>query len=720
VPAQPVAATLPSESERAARDPWPHTGRLLPWLVALLITALCLLPIDSSTLGVSLPVDPKVDRVLLGVIGAYWILAVWAGGSLAPSMPRMQLLGVALWAWVLVAFLSIIAALPTLVINNEPELTIKRMLLLFAYVTFFLLVVSSIRPSEVRPLISLWIGVAGVLAVGALYSFWTGADPFRDITRSLLGSAFYVGGVGPTASAGGARSVTGPALHPLALTTMLVMPMPFVLQRAWAETRPDRKGGYWALLLLLAVASVTTGRKSSIVVPVVMGAVMFAYRPRRVLRLWPALLGFVVVAQVIAPGALTTIVARADPNNPVASQSTKDRIDDWGGSMPDLLAHPWLGKGYGSNDPGTYRVLDNQWLSSAIETGFLGVLALLALLLAAFVFAHRLARTSSDPDVRGQGVAAASAIVAFAVSMALYDALGFVQGVYLVFWVTALTVVLKRGEEERLAAFGAAPVVATHRWVMSWRRLLANRAKWRWIGVPVAIVFSLFSVFSVSTTAPFVSLRSFQSHTASTTLTIDTRPSATIDSEAYLDGVLTDARIVERIAWSPATLRRIAERLNIPPNDLLGTATPGVREQLPERGFGSREQRSYTVVRQGSPYEVSLDPFVRDPLLRATVRGPSTKAAQAVMDALPDAVNAQLDALAGAPTYRRRLSVEDLPGSYLAVRGPSVGLVFGVSAVVYYFFWLALGGVLRANLSPLIVPARVEPQRLGQRTAEVV
>jgi O-Antigen ligase len=720
MPVQSVAAPGSGGSEGAARDRWPHTGRLLPWLVALLLTAICLLPIDSSTLGVSLPVDPKVDRVLLGVIGGYWMLAIWAGGAMAPTMPRMAVFGVALLAWVLVAFLSIVAALPTLVINNELALTIKRMLLLFAYVSFFLLVASSIRPSEVRSLISLWIGAGGVLAVGALYSFWSGSDPFRDITRSLLGGAFLVGAGGPVSSAGGAPSVMGPTLHPLALTTMLVMPMPFVLQRAWAEPRPDRQAGYWALLLLFAVASVTTGRKSSIVVPLVMGAVMLAYRPRRVLRLWPALLGFVALAQVVAPGALTTIVARADPNNTAASQSTKDRIDDWGGSVPDLLAHPWLGKGYGSNDPGTYRVLDNQWLSSAVETGLLGVLAQLALLVAAFAFAHRLARSSSDPDVRGQGVAAASAIVAFAVSMALYDALGFVQGVYLVFWVTALTVVLKRGEDERLAASGAVPAPPTRRWAAPWRRLIADRAKWRRLGVPVAIVLGLCSVLSISTTAPFVRLRSFQSHTASTTLTIDTRPSATIDSEAYLGGVLTDARIVERIAWSPATLRRIAGRLNIPPNDLLGTATPGVREQLSERGFGSREQRSYAVVRQGSPYEVSLDPFVSDPLLRATVRGPSTQAAEAVMNALPDAVNAQLDALAGAPTYRRRLTVEDLPGSYLAVRGPSVGVVFGLSAVVYYLFWLALGGVLRANLAPLRSQARRASGAPQARAEEVV
>ena len=92
-------ATPPPPSRPPTRraDDWPHTTRVLPWMIAGFIAMLWLLPINAITVQASLPVDLKLDRLVLPVIVLTWLLSLAAEGrepragasprSTAPSPP---------------------------------------------------------------------------------------------------------------------------------------------------------------------------------------------------------------------------------------------------------------------------------------------------------------------------------------------------------------------------------------------------------------------------------------------------------------------------------------------------------------------------------------------------------------------------------------------------------------------------------------------------------
>lgn len=425
-------------------DDWPRTDRVMPWVVAAFLVALCLVPLDAAKIPVNLPFDSTFDRVALLVTATLWVLSHAAGAELRPRFPALRGVDLAMWFWVAVAFVSILINLSDLIANDELTLATKKFSLLLAYVGFFLIVVSVVRPTEVQPFITLWICVSCVTAVGAIWQYRTGANLFYDWTAKVLPSPFTVSAP-PTGAASGPVVVTGPALHSLALTTMLTLPLPFVVQRILAGTTRRQQIVYAFAALLLLAASVATARKSAVVIPIVLLGVLTLYRPRQMWRLAPLGVVFVLATQTLAPGALSSLRYRAFGNNPYQEQSTSDRTSDYAALVPDLVARPVLGKGWGTYDPDRYRILDNQWLLLAVETGVMGVLAFLGILSACWLMAHRLAlrqRAERAPPA----VAAAAGIVAFAVAAALYDVLSFVQPMYLLFFIVALTIIIAERE----------------------------------------------------------------------------------------------------------------------------------------------------------------------------------------------------------------------------------------------------------------------------------
>jgi O-antigen ligase len=143
---------------------------------------------------------------------------------------------------------------------------------------------------------------------------------------------------------------------------------------------------------------------------------------------------------VIAPGALGSIRNQLFTNQLQQSNSTTGRTQDYAAVRPDVEAHPTLGRGYGSYDPHKYRIIDNQYIGMAIETGFVGVGSYLLMLLAV-VLAARPALRSGDPRRAPPALAAACAAVAIGVAAALFDVFAYPQVPYVFLFVAGLAVV---------------------------------------------------------------------------------------------------------------------------------------------------------------------------------------------------------------------------------------------------------------------------------------
>jgi polysaccharide biosynthesis protein PslJ len=143
---------------------------------------------------------------------------------------------------------------------------------------------------------------------------------------------------------------------------------------------------------------------------------------------------------VISPGALGSLRNQLMPGRFDTSNSTTGRTADYAAVQPDLGTHPVFGRGYGSYDPHKYRLIDNQYLGLAIETGGIGLAAYL-LLLVAVIGVTWTARRSDDPARGPPALAASGAAVAMGVAAALFDVFAYPQVPYVFMFVAGLAAV---------------------------------------------------------------------------------------------------------------------------------------------------------------------------------------------------------------------------------------------------------------------------------------
>ena len=434
-PSAATARTLDADADGGA---WPHTTRVLPWLLAAFLVMLWLVPFDSASLPVHLPFESKLDRLVLVVIAFVWLAALLVGGRGMPRFRRSPL------NWAVGGFL--VAAVTSILVNasqlanlDELSLSVKKLALLLGYVLFYLLVTSILRPAEVRAFVTLTIGLACITAIGTIVQYRTGTNLFFSWGAKVLGPAGLTIDPPPAGDQFGRAAITGPTEHGLVDALMLTIAFALCLTRLTAPATRRRWLVGLAAVVILAGAFATQ-RKSALVVPVAVVAAMAAMRPREAVRLAPIGVVMLLAMPVIAPGALGSIRNQLFTNQLQQSNSTTGRTQDYAAVQPDLAAHPTFGRGYGSYDPHKYRIIDNQYIGLAIETGFVGVAAYLLLLLGV-VAAARPAMRSGDPERGPPAVAAACAAVGIGVAAALFDVFAYPQVPYLFLFVGALAVV---------------------------------------------------------------------------------------------------------------------------------------------------------------------------------------------------------------------------------------------------------------------------------------
>jgi hypothetical protein len=417
-------------------DDWPHTTRFLPWLIAAFLVMLWLIPFDAIDLRVNLPVDSKLDRVLLAALVVLWLATLAAGGRWAPT-PRRSMLNRAVLVFVAIAVLSILLNLDRIELLGEREVAVKKLLLLLSYVAFFFVVSSAVRVSELRNFGKLFLTLAALAAIGTLLEYRVGINVFYDWSAALLPDFFQVA-TDKVDPAFERANVTGPSGHGLAVATMLAIALPFAL--AWGmEARTSRERlFYYCVAALVFAGGIATVRKTAAIVPMAAIATLVVFRPRRMIRLAPLGLVLLVFVQAAAPGAAGAIKSQLESLD--SRQSTKGRTADYEAVVPDLRTHLIIGRGYGTYEHDKYRILDNEYLALMISVGIIGFAAFLAMMLGVVAVAARPIR-SGDP-VRGPpALGAAGAAMAFAAASGLYDVLAFPQAPYLFFFIAAMAVV---------------------------------------------------------------------------------------------------------------------------------------------------------------------------------------------------------------------------------------------------------------------------------------
>jgi len=459
-PAEPVVRALARPGDGRAGNDWPHTGRLLPWSFALFVALIWLVPFTQVQLDVPAPIDITLDRIVLPLVIVAWLIALLAGRDFAPRL-RLTWTHVALAGFVICAFLGVALSAGHLNQSGELDLALKKLPLLTSYVLLFVVAASGVRPSEVPAFLSYTLGLAVVCAVGLIWEYRFRTNLFHDLV-GLLPRPFEVEPYNDALDHLGRRVVRGPAEVGLEAVTMLALALPVALTRFVDSRGWQRRLLYGLAAGLLLAAMLATYRKSALLAPLAVFATLLALRPREVLRLAPLAIGLLALARILSPGAIGSTVNQFLRPDRVDVPTVSDRVADYDAVRPDLWTHFAFGRGFGSYDHETYRILDSEILHRLVEMGVLGLAAFLLIPIAVILAARR-ALADGDPSRASIALVGACAGACFLVVATLYDVLSFAHGVYAFLYIAGLVAVAQTAATPKVAVPAApAPVPYDH------------------------------------------------------------------------------------------------------------------------------------------------------------------------------------------------------------------------------------------------------------------
>jgi len=219
------------------------------------------------------------------------------------------------------------------------------------------------------------------------------------------------------------RRVAGTASHPIEFGVVLSMLFPIALHCALHET--ERRRLHWVIVVAIGAAIPTSISRSAMLGAGAAWLMLFlGWDRRQRLNALIATPIALVVMRMAIPGLLGTLKSlfTGIANDP----SYLGRTKDYEYVQRFIKDAPWLGRGWGTFIPDLYTTLDNQYLGQIVETGYLGLAALLLLLGSGVVLGWGVKRAAGgDDQQRSLGASlAASAVVPF-VTFITFDGLAF-------------------------------------------------------------------------------------------------------------------------------------------------------------------------------------------------------------------------------------------------------------------------------------------------------
>jgi O-antigen ligase len=119
--------------------------------------------------------------------------------------------------------------------------------------------------------------------------------------------------------------------------------------------------------------------------------------------------------------------------------TVSDRTSDYDAVRPDLWSHLALGRGFGSYDHNTYRILDSEILGRLVETGVLGLAAFLMIGLSVILVLRKTV-SARDPHFAPAALCGVAAAVVLLVLATLYDEMAVPHAPYVFLYLAGLAV----------------------------------------------------------------------------------------------------------------------------------------------------------------------------------------------------------------------------------------------------------------------------------------
>ena len=276
------------------------------------------------------------------------------------------------------------------------------------------------QADRLRTLLRRIVMLATAMAALGAIEFCTGVDLTKYIVLPGLSVHQQVTDL---VSRNGLVRVTATTGQPLEFNAVLAMSLPIAIHQARfapAALRVRR----WLQVALITAAVPMTGSRSAFFGLAVICIVLFpTWDHRDRLRACLAGLAAPALAWLVKPSLASSFTALFGQLG--TDRSSLSRADAYSEAVPYIAAHPWLGQGFQTFFPQTYFFVDNQYLTSLLETGVLGLLAMVACFATGWFTARSARATAADARTRDLGQCLAASIAVGAVCFASFDALSF-------------------------------------------------------------------------------------------------------------------------------------------------------------------------------------------------------------------------------------------------------------------------------------------------------
>lgn len=421
-----------------------------PNMIGTLVLVIWLVPIKLYALPIELPFNLEPYRLFLFALLVAWAIQIGLRrGRLEAAGrgdPILLLIGVAVVSTIL-NFESLRA--------TADESPVNPVLYFISFLLLFALVASTIeRLPHVDQVLRMLVVGGTIVALFAIYeartryNFFNYLDQFVPILDKQEREVVEL--------RGGQLRVYASAQHPIAMGVAVMMILPVAVYLAKRASTVARARLWVCAALVCAMAVVTTVSRTTVLMALAMGLVALRLRGAAIVRYWPTLLILPVAIHFVAPGALGGLYKSFFPKEGLigdvqgrAGESGSGRFADVVPGLRLWTEEPVVGHGPGSTimfqpeethlgpAPIAPVIFDNQYMSTLVQLGLLGLLGTFMLIWGSTLRLIRAARRSTGPP-SDLLTACAVACAGFGVAMFFFDAFAFAQATIVFVFIAAL------------------------------------------------------------------------------------------------------------------------------------------------------------------------------------------------------------------------------------------------------------------------------------------
>lgn len=370
------------------------------------------------------PLGGSASPAAMVALFCFWL---WCMGRLAPTLglaTGRQPIRTAMWVFTATIVASVAVAFARVLPPSEAKAPFRALTAAAAALGLALLTADGVPNRRRLDRLLRWL-VWGATFCGfvALLQFLFNIDLAMSLKPPGLGLLLDTAFV---QERNGLRRAAGTAAHPIELAVILTSLLPLALHYALR----DQKRGHlspvvrWLPTAVIALAVPTTLSRTAVVGLVVIAVWMLPVWSwtRRITALVVTGL-FIVAVQFLNAKVIETIVDLFVNADTDASITT--RQSDYSSGFRIIGQHLLLGRGFKTFLPSENFFVDNEYLIHTIETGIIGLAALVMLFVVAIACTEGARRFAIDENTRDLGRSLGGAIAVIAVTFATFDALSF-------------------------------------------------------------------------------------------------------------------------------------------------------------------------------------------------------------------------------------------------------------------------------------------------------